>query len=64
MPHNEDVLNKSFLDLDISKKFNTWSAYRKKVFAVGKVIGLIWRLLMCNFNYLFWSSRKEKKYWK
>jgi len=29
MPHNEDVLNKSFLDLDISTKVNTWSVYWK-----------------------------------
>ena len=53
MPHNEDVLNKIFLDLDISTKVNTWSVYCKKVFAVGKGIGLLWRLLMWNFNYLF-----------
>jgi len=37
MPHNEDVLNKSFLDLDISTKVNTWSVYCKKVFDLGKV---------------------------
>ena len=39
MPHNEDVLNKSFLDLDISTKVNTWSVFVKKVFTVGKDIG-------------------------
>ena len=53
MPHNEDLLKKSFLDLDISTKVNTWSVYCKKVFDVGKGIGLIWRLLMWDFNYLY-----------
>ena len=60
MAHNENVLNKIFLDLDISTKVNTWSVYCKKVFAVGKGIRLLWRLLMWNFNYLFRSSRKRK----
>ena len=53
MSHNDDELNKSFLYIDISTKVNTWSVYCKKVFAVGKGIGLLWRLLMWNFNYLF-----------
>ena len=64
MAHNENVLNKIFLDLDISTKVNTWDVHFKKLFALGKGTGLLWRLLMWNFNYLFWSTRKEKKYWK
>ncbi len=64
MAHNENVLNKIFLDLNISTKVNTRSAYCKKVFDVGKGIGLLWRLLMWNFNYLFWLSFKEEKIFK
>ena len=60
MPHNEDVLNKIFLDLDNYSKINIWSVFCKKVFTVGKGIVLLWIFLMWNFNYLIDLAVKRK----